>query len=117
MSLANAASGAGAAAISSRKRSAEITRDTGGEIKATAAPLRVTSISSPFATRLSSSEKLRAASVAVIRVTRAEYQINLIDIVRPCFVLTRSIPRAPTRDLRCADSATSAESTPPRGRD
>jgi hypothetical protein len=39
----------------------------------------VTSISSPLATRLRTSEKLRAASVAVIRVTHKEYQINLIS--------------------------------------
>ena len=37
---------------------------------ATGAPLRVTSTTSPDATRLSTSEKLRAASVAVMRVTR-----------------------------------------------
>ena len=82
MSSANSASGAGADAINSRNRSAEISRDFGGEITATAAPLRVTSISSPFATRLSSSEKLRAASVAVILVTTEEYQINLITLAR-----------------------------------
>ncbi len=65
--------------MSSLNRSAEISVDLGAEITATAAPLRVTSISSPLATRLRTSEKLRAASVAVIRVTHKEYQINLIS--------------------------------------
>ena len=46
---------------------------------ATAAPLRVTSTSSPVATRLRTSEKLRATSVAVIRDIREQYQINQID--------------------------------------
>jgi hypothetical protein len=68
-SSANPASGRGAVAISSRNLAAEISFDFGGEITATAAPLRVISISSPSATLLSTSEKLRAASVAVIRVT------------------------------------------------
>lgn len=63
-------------AISSRNLAAEISLDFGGEITATDAPLRVISISSPSATLLSTSEKLRAASVAVILVTPDAYQIN-----------------------------------------
>src|SRR5262245_1556628 len=63
-------SGTGAVTISSRNRSADRSRDLGGEITATAAPLLVRTISSPAATLLSSSEKLRAASVAVMRVMR-----------------------------------------------
>jgi hypothetical protein len=69
MSRANLESSGGALAINSRNRSAVISLDLGEEITATAAPLRVTSISSPSATLLRTSEKLRAASVAVIRVT------------------------------------------------
>src|SRR5271166_1644541 len=69
-------SGGGAVATSSRNRSADISRDFGGEITATSAPLLVTSISSPAATLLSSSEKLRAASVAVMRLMSPGYQIN-----------------------------------------
>lgn len=65
-------SGDGAVAISSRNRSGESNRDFGGEITATAEPLLTTSISSPRATLLSTSEKLRAASVAVIRVMGEE---------------------------------------------
>ena len=68
-SLMNPVSGAGAAAINSRKRAADISLPLGGEITATDAPLRVISISSPSATLLSTSEKLLEASVAVIRVT------------------------------------------------
>jgi hypothetical protein len=79
MSSANLASSGGAVASNSRSRSAEIRRDFGGEITATAAPLRVPSISSPLATRLSTSEKLRAASVPVMRVTDPGYQINQIS--------------------------------------
>jgi hypothetical protein len=74
----NPASGVGAAATSSRKRAAEISLPLGGEITATDAPLRVISISSPSATLFRTSEKLLAASVAVIRVTTPAYQINLI---------------------------------------
>ncbi len=48
-------------------------------MSATGAPLRTTSISSPAATRFKRAEKLRAASVAVIRVTLRQYQINLIQ--------------------------------------
>ncbi|HEY3727545.1 MAG TPA: hypothetical protein VGL51_10250 [Solirubrobacteraceae bacterium] len=70
-SSANSSSGVGALAMSSRNRSAEIRRCAGAEITATAAPLRVTSISSPAATRLSTSENERAASVAVMRGTTA----------------------------------------------
>src|ERR1700690_3158023 len=43
---------------------------------ATGAPLRVSSISSPPATRFRTAEKLLAASVAVMRDTAAPYQIN-----------------------------------------
>ena len=43
---------------------------------ATGAPLRVSSISSPLATRFRTSEKLLAASVAVMRGTIGRYQIN-----------------------------------------
>ena len=55
MSSTKPGSGGGAPSISSRNRAAEISRDFGGEITATVAPLRVTSICSPLATRLSSS--------------------------------------------------------------
>src|ERR1700751_3570167 len=68
-SVAKRSSGGGAVAISSRKRSGDISRALGGAITATGAPARVTSISSPAATRLRTSENPRAASVAVIRVT------------------------------------------------
>jgi hypothetical protein len=50
----------------------------GGAITATSAPLRTTRISSPALTRLSSWEKVRAASVAVISTTTTPYQINQI---------------------------------------
>ena len=69
----NPVSGAGATAINSRKRAAEISLPLGGEITATGAPLRVVSIASPPATPLSTSEKLLAASVAVIRVTTTSF--------------------------------------------
>lgn len=75
-SSAKSPSGRGALAISSRKRSAETTRALGGPITATGAPLRMTSTSSPEATRLRTSEKLRATCVAVIRDTHKSYQIN-----------------------------------------
>ena len=77
-SPANSSSGAGAVAISSRNRSADSSRVFGGVIVATGAPARVTSTSSPAATRFKTSEKLRAASVAVIRDTTRVYQINQI---------------------------------------
>src|SRR5437879_305077 len=60
-SLAKSSSGAGAVEISSRKRSADSNRVFGGVIVATGVPARVTSTSSPAATRLSTSEKVRAA--------------------------------------------------------
>ena len=59
----------GAEAISSRNRAAGSRRVRGGAMTATGAPLRITSISSPVATRFRTSEKLRATSVAVKRVT------------------------------------------------
>ncbi len=77
-SPAKSGSSGGALAMSSRNRSAPISRDFDGEMTATAAPLRVSSISSPPATLLSTSEKLREASVAVMRITAAAYQINLM---------------------------------------
>src|SRR5439155_25576499 len=77
-SVANASSGVGPVASSSRKRSALIRRSLGDVITATGAPARVISNSSPAATRFRSSEKRRAASVAESRVTLRDYQINLI---------------------------------------
>ena len=59
----------GAFRISSRKRSGETARAFAGLITATGAPERTTSISSPPATRLSTSEKRRATSVALSLVT------------------------------------------------
>lgn len=96
MSFTKSGSSGGALAMSSRNRSAEISRDFDGEITATAAPLRVSSISSPPATLLSTSEKLREASVAVIRVTTEGYQINLIATAPSSFCAsTRLLPRSP----------------------
>jgi prevent-host-death family protein len=77
-SSANASSGLGALASRSRKRDAETNRDLGGPISATGTPPRVNSISSPVATRFSTSEKLRAAPVAVMRDTPTAYLINRI---------------------------------------
>jgi hypothetical protein len=54
-------------------------RARGGAITATGAPLRVTSTTSPEATRLSTSEKRRAASVAVMGVIGPAYEIHLSD--------------------------------------
>jgi hypothetical protein len=71
-------SGFGALAIRSRNLDADTSWALGGAINATGAPPRVTSISSPAATRLSTTENLRAASVAVIRDTSGAYQINLM---------------------------------------
>lgn len=68
-SSAKSLSGRGALAISARKRSADRSCALGGPITATEAPLRVNSISSPAATRVNSSEKFRAASVAVMWAT------------------------------------------------
>lgn len=75
-SAAKSWSGRGALATRARKLSADISLAVGGAMIATGAPLRVTSTSSPAATRLSTSEKARAASVAVIRVMQGTYQIN-----------------------------------------
>jgi hypothetical protein len=55
------------------------TRTRGGASTATGAPFRTISISSPAATRLRTSEKLRAASVALRRTTSRAYQINPTD--------------------------------------
>ena len=71
----------GAAASNSRNRLASISRTRGGEITATGAPARVTSISSPAATRLRTSEKRRATSVALSLATASGYQINQIFFV------------------------------------
>ena len=96
MSFTKSGSSGGALAMSSRNRSAEISRDFDAEITATVAPLRVSSISSPPATLLSTSEKLREASVAVIRVTTEGYQINLIATALSSFYAsTRLLPRSP----------------------
>ena len=66
-SPAKSSSTGGAEAISSPNRSAESSRFFGGLITATGAPPRVTSISSPSATRFNTSEKRRATSVALSR--------------------------------------------------
>jgi hypothetical protein len=98
----NSSSGIGAAAINSRKRAADISLPLGGEITATDAPLRVISISSPSATLFSTSEKLRAASVAVIRVTAPDYQINLIPHA-PVLLFSRRRYVAPSvQSVECA---------------
>lgn len=68
MSSTKVSSTGGADARSSRNRSAESRRARGGAMTATWAPARVTSISSPAATRFSTSENFRATSVALIRV-------------------------------------------------
>ncbi len=81
-SLAKSSSTGGAVARSSLKRAAETRRARGVVITATGAPARVTSISSPCAMRFSTSEKLRATSVAVRRTMLAEYPINLIYAIR-----------------------------------
>src|SRR5207302_629406 len=75
-SRANSSSIGGAEAISAWNRSAERKRAWGVPITATGAPARVISISSPSSTRLSRSEKERAASVALSRATSAVYLIN-----------------------------------------
>ena len=77
-SSANSSSTGGAEASSSRNRAAESSRTLGGASTATGAPARVTSISSPAATRFSTSEKRRATSVALRRATILVYQINMI---------------------------------------
>lgn len=82
ISSANSASTEGADAMIARNRSAERSRGFGGEMTATGAPARVTSISSPAETRFSTSEKRRATSVAVSRITSETYQINLIRTSR-----------------------------------
>ena len=64
---ANSSSTAGAVAKSSRKCSGDASLTLGGAITATAMPARDTSISSPLATRFSTSEKRRATSVALNR--------------------------------------------------
>lgn len=71
-SSAKSSSTGGALAISSRKRSAGSRATFGGPMTAIGAPPRVISTSSPAATRFNNSEKERAASVAVNRVTPRE---------------------------------------------
>jgi hypothetical protein len=66
-SSANFSSTGGADASNSRNRAAGSSLGLGGAISATGAPARVTSISSPAATRFNTSEKFRATSVAVNR--------------------------------------------------
>lgn len=78
-SSAKSRSTGGAVSSNSRKRAAPISRSVGGEITATGAPARVISISSPAATRFRTSEKRRAASVALRRATEGVYQINQIN--------------------------------------
>ena len=67
---------------------------------ATGAPLRVNSISSPLATRFRTSEKLLAASVAVMRGTAARYQINQTRLGSG----RSGVPTRPRSDTR-ADAA------------
>jgi hypothetical protein len=95
ISAASSGSGRGPWTTSSRNRSAERRRPRGGPITATGAPFRVISISSPAATRVRMSEKLRAASVAVILDMRGGYQIYQME------------PRS------AAERARNAEGTPP----
>src|SRR6266545_7693225 len=66
-SAASSSSTGGADPRSSRSRAGERRRVLGGAITAIVVPFRVTSISSPSATRLRIAEKLRAVSVAVSR--------------------------------------------------
>jgi len=79
-SSAKSSSTGGAVARSSLKRAAETRRARGVVITATGAPARVTSISSPWAMRFNTAEKLRATSVAVRRTMPSEYPINLIFV-------------------------------------
>src|SRR5439155_1885407 len=66
-SAAKSSSTRGADEISSRNRSAESVRTFGGAMTATGTPARVTSISSPPATRFNTSENRRATAGAVRR--------------------------------------------------
>jgi hypothetical protein len=66
----------------------------------------VSSISSPPATLLSTSEKLREASVAVIRVTTEGYQINLIATARSGASHGRSHSRADASSSQIRRTAT-----------
>jgi hypothetical protein len=77
-SSANASSTGGSDASSVRSRLAGSSRTCGGASTATGAPFRTISISSPAAARLRTSEKFRAASVAVSRATTEAYQRNQI---------------------------------------
>jgi hypothetical protein len=83
-SSAKSSSTGGADPTNSRNRSADRTRAFGGAMTATGAPARVTSISSPAATRFKISEKRRATSVALRRTTVQLYQINLIFPLATC---------------------------------
>src|SRR6266540_1544635 len=79
-SAAKSLSTGGADPSSSRSRSGERRRDLGCPITAIVVPFRVTSISSPSATRLRIAEKLRAVSVALSRAIFRPYQINQIVV-------------------------------------
>src|SRR5262249_55767478 len=95
-SPAKAASGAGAVARRARKRAAERGSGRAGPVRATGAPERTTSISSPAWARLSTAAKLRAASVALRRVMVGRpYQISLIP-----FRWTHAGSRSPGPILR-----------------
>lgn len=61
--------------MTSRKRSAEVSRTRGGPIDATGSPPRVTSNSSPAEARVSMSAKFLDASLAVILAMIGPYQI------------------------------------------
>jgi len=114
-SSANSSSTGGADASSSRNRAAGSSRGLGGAISATGAPARVTSISSPAATRLKTAEKFRATSVAVNRATKRRYQINLIV----CFRTSSTSPRNDRRQtgrLRSRKEPCVVCDEPPEGR-
>jgi hypothetical protein len=94
-SSAKSSSMGGADRTSSRNRSADTTRAFGGPMTATGAPARVTSISSPAATRFKISEKRRATSVALRRTIASMYQINLIAPADVLLTPRRSVDRKP----------------------
>lgn len=94
----------GAEASSSRNLSAERSRALGGEMTATGAPARVTSISSPAATRFRTSEKRRATSVALNRVMPRWYLRNQASHGAGPRRGAASVPRGRTPDGRIGTS-------------
>ena len=103
----------GAVAINSRNRPAEISRDFGGEITATAAPLRVTSISSPLC---DSVEQLREAPRRV-GCAHAGHKPRISDksdnVFVPCIALRTGIDRRWRKTRVARTAGCSMESRPP----